>query len=108
VDTLTSSGARIVWLTSPCLEARHGSFGVWNPKRTANLNDVILRFKERLGDRIELVDFNHKVCPTGEFTNEFDGIANARPDGAHLSNEAADHIAKWLADPIVAASNAGQ
>jgi hypothetical protein len=102
VDVLTSRGARVIWLTTPCLEARLGGFGVWSPKRTESLNVVLRRFKEKLGDRIELVDFNAKVCPAGVFTKEFDGFENARPDGAHLSNEAADYIAAWLAEPIVA------
>jgi hypothetical protein len=38
------------------------------------------------------------------FTNQLDWIDDARPDGAHFSDEAADHVAEWLTDPIVAAS----
>jgi len=106
MDLLTSQGARVVWLTSPCLAARGGGMGVWDPARTSQLNEVLRRLAAKRGKEIELIDFNAKICPDDDFTNQLAGMSNIRPDGAHLSNEAADWTAEWLMDAILPSDQA--
>jgi len=101
IDLLTSRGARIVWLTSPCLAERGEETDVWDPRRTRRLNEVLARVEQRHADRLDLVDLNARVCPDGRFTNELDGMKGIRPDGAHLSNQAADWVADWLGPRIL-------
>lgn len=98
---LSSRGARVIWLTTPC----HVSFGTshttGNPRLTANLNNVLRRVESLHGDELELVDFHAKVCPDGRFTNELAGMKQIRPDGTHFSDEAADWLSEWLGDMAV-------
>ena len=101
IDLLTSRGARVVWLTSPCLAERGEGTGVWDPRRTRRLNEVLARVEQRHADRLDLVDLNAQVCPDGTFTNELEGMKGIRPDGAHLSDEAADWVADWLGERIL-------
>jgi lysophospholipase L1-like esterase len=75
--------------------------GVWDPARTSQLNEILRRLAAKRGEEIELIDFNAKICPDDEFTNQLAGMSNIRPDGAHLSNEAADWTAEWLMDAII-------
>ncbi|HIF92508.1 MAG TPA: acyltransferase family protein [Myxococcales bacterium] len=108
LDLLTSRGARVSWLTAPCLATRNGGKGVWDPQRPALLNQVLARLVENQTDRLELLDFNAKVCPDEAFTNQLAGMTGIRPDGAHLSDEAADWTAQWLGDLVVSSERPSQ
>ena len=108
LELLASRGARVVWLTAPCLATRHGGKGVWDPQRPALLNRVLTRLVENQADRLELADFNAKVCPDEAFTNRLAGMTGIRPDGAHLSDEAADWTAQWLGDLVVPSDRSGR
>jgi hypothetical protein len=101
LDLLTSRGARVVWLTAPCLATRYGGQGVWDPLRPALLNRVLARLGESQTHRLELIDLNARLCPGDEFTNELAGMTGIRPDGVHLSDEAANWTARWLGDLVV-------
>jgi hypothetical protein len=96
LDLLTSRGARVVWLTAPCLAARDRGQGVWDPVRPVRFNRILARLSADHEDDLELIDFNEKLCPDGQFTNQLAGMERIRPDGAHLSYEAADWAARWL------------
>jgi hypothetical protein len=106
IDLLSSRGARIVWLTAPCLAARDGGHGVWDPDRVHALNRVLARMASRRSDVVDLVDFGGRICPDGVFTNTLGGMTDIRPDGAHLSDEAADWVASWLGPRVVAHARA--
>ncbi len=106
VDTLLSSGARIVWLTYPCISPDPGAgivlgplgnTAALDPARLAHLNRVLLpELMKRRPGRIELVDIDARVCPGGVFRSEVEGVADARPDGVHFSLPAADRLATLL------------
>jgi hypothetical protein len=95
-------------LTAPCLAAREDGSEVWDPARPAQLNRILRQLEADHGERLELVDFNAKVCPSGEFTNQLAGMDEIRPDGAHLSDEAADWVAEWLARLILASDKSAK
>ena len=50
---------------------------------------------------IVLADYGGYLCPDGEFSDEVDGVSNARPDGFHLSDTAAKRMAERFLGPIV-------
>jgi hypothetical protein len=55
-------------------------------------------------------DLFAQLCPDGEFTEDLYGIEDARPDGAHLSDEASAELARRWLGPLVletAASGGG-
>lgn len=108
LELLTSHGARVVWLTAPCLAVRSGGKGVWDPERTVKLNLILRRLEREHGEELELVDLNYTVCPGGEFTNELAGMDKIRPDGAHFSNEAEDWVAEWLTSHILASNKSAK
>ena len=46
-------------------------------------------------------DLFGQLCPNGEYTDELWGIPDARPDGMHLSDEAAAELARRWLGPLV-------
>jgi peptidoglycan/LPS O-acetylase OafA/YrhL/lysophospholipase L1-like esterase len=104
MDLLSSRGARVIWLTTPCYQKFARGSGVWDPERVRKLNRLLNRLAAQRGDDIEIVDLYGEVCPNGEFTDTLGGVTEARPDGAHFSDAGADWLARWLAPKILAVS----
>jgi hypothetical protein len=49
------------------------------------------------GQGAEPVDYESHLCPNGTYTENVDGVSDARPDGYHLSADAAFAVARqWL------------
>ncbi|MCX7621542.1 MAG: acyltransferase [Acidimicrobiales bacterium] len=97
---LASGGARVVWLTSPCYEMQ--SFA----EDPTHLDTELLpRVQADNAASMTLIDFFGYLCPDGKFTRELFGFADARPDGAHLSEAAADHVAEWLGPQLLAVAH---
>ena len=46
-------------------------------------------------------DLDEQLCPNGEYNDELWGIRDARPDGMHLSDEAAAELARRWLGPLV-------
>lgn len=56
---------------------------------------------------VQVVDFQAHLCPKGRFTTTVDGVANARPDGYHLTPAAARALVdKWLGPLVLQAGGA--
>ncbi len=53
------------------------------------------------------VDYESYLCPRGQFTNTVAGVPNARPDGYHLSSDAAYAVAQQWLGPMVLAQRQG-
>ena len=106
VATLAASGARIVWLTYPCISPDPdasivlgplGKTAALDPARLAHLNHVLLpELARRRPGVVELVDLDARVCPDGAFHDDYEGVQGARPDGVHFSLQAADRLATVL------------
>ncbi|GIU83419.1 MAG: hypothetical protein KatS3mg008_0194 [Acidimicrobiales bacterium] len=97
---LSSKGAVVVWLTSPCMgpifPGQLADNPAHEPARTRHLNERILPKVERRVPSLRLVDLFGHVCPDGEFESELGGIPHARPDGLHFSPAGARWLAEWL------------
>lgn len=101
VDVLSSRGARVVWLTTPCYQKFARGTGVWDPERVHKLNEIIQALAEERDPDAAVLDLFDQVCPGGEFTDTLGGITPARPDGAHFSDAAADWLARWLGPELL-------
>lgn len=101
VDVLSSRGARVVWLTTPCYQEFARGTGVWDPTRVQKLNEILRHRAASRGHDFEIVDLFRHVCPGGTFRDRLGEIPRARPDGAHFSNAGADWIAAWLAPQLL-------
>ncbi|MEZ5145283.1 MAG: acyltransferase family protein [Acidimicrobiales bacterium] len=93
-DLLTSRGAKVLWMNDACyeLEAFSG-----NDPRHANAT-IIPKVAEGREDRVEILDQFADLCPGGQFSRTLFGLPDARPDGIHLSDAAADVYAATVVD----------
>lgn len=106
VDALTSSGAVVLWLTSPRVEMERSvvprpsrSFPASEPARMDRLNELIREVAAERPDEVWVIDVAaHLRAGTG---GEMDPAI--RPDGVHVSEEASGPLAQWLAPAILAA-----
>jgi peptidoglycan/LPS O-acetylase OafA/YrhL len=113
VDVLSSRGARIMLVTSPCFKPR--DLGVdaaadvrLNPQRVDELNDLYWEFARQHADQVVVADLNRLACPEGEYTDvTIDGV-DLREDGVHFTPEGADLVARWLVPEIIAAAREGR
>ena len=95
---MLSSGAQVLWLTTPCRDATFvtpsGLVVTPDDGPLEPINDqVVPQLAMNLANpRFTVLDFDALVCPTGEFTTRVGPITDARPDGLHFTTESAD----WL------------
>ena len=86
-------------LNAPCADWQRYFTGLSNPEqRVSALNT--LAYPSVSG--VTVLDFFNRICPNGQYSDEVEGIPNARTDGFHFTTEAAGValITNWLG-PIV-------
>lgn len=102
-----SGGVPVLWTDSPCAQSDR-----FNPlldpveanRRAGYFNARLIPAVAAIGV-VETLGFNAIMCPDGTFTNTITGTANARPDGFHLSDEAAQAAAEtWLGPALLSAA----
>jgi peptidoglycan/LPS O-acetylase OafA/YrhL len=101
---LTANGARSVWLTAPCAHFPELPDQLSDDEaaaRIAHLDEVLLPELAARRPDVAVVDLAARVCPGGRFTDELGGVAHARPDGVHVSDDAADWLARWLGPQVI-------
>jgi hypothetical protein len=92
VDVLAGGGATVVWLTTPHFTyATDPGHPVNDPARVDRLNELV-RELDRRRPEVEVLDVAPRIEAMGDA---------ARPDGVHLTDEAAAELAPWLAGRIV-------
>jgi len=102
LDTLTSTGARVVVTTEPYNrrgERPDGSlYPEDQPVRADRWNSLV---RSVIGKRpnVTVLDLNKKLGPNGYYTNKVDGI-KMRIDGVHPTPEAVKWLTPWLADAL--------
>lgn len=102
-DALLAHVPLVVWTTSPVI---HPGWGfatpdpAWEPERMAVLNRIIANVAADRPGRVVVVDY-------GTWLNGQPAGMDAafRPDGVHLSPEAARTVADWLGPQVVAVSS---
>jgi hypothetical protein len=97
VDTLSSTGAHVVWMKPPCTAMKPvpGQPVRYPASRIDRLNSAILTKLERArSGRVTLYDLASEICPDGKPLESVDGVGTLRPDGIHLSIEGS----RWYAE----------
>jgi hypothetical protein len=101
-DVLSTGGADIVWLTSPCITEtdRAGTFEgaeVFDPERTRILNEEIIgAVAARRPDAVTVRDLFGLLCPPGGYSGQVGPVEDGRPDGLHFADEAKPWLADWM------------
>lgn len=92
-----SNGASVLVTNAPCGDWSRSFQGVQQPKvRIAALN---VTYNALPG--VTQANLNQRVCPNGQYRDEVEGVANARPDGFHFTDEAATALARNWLGPLV-------
>lgn len=106
VDALSSSGAKVLWLTSPRVEMERSMVPrpatpapSSDPARMARLNELIEEVAAERPDVVRVIDVagHLRASPGGELD------PSVRPDGVHVSEEASGPLAAWLGPELLAA-----
>jgi hypothetical protein len=103
-DVMGSGGAPVLWAVPPCNR--------WKPEwvdpaaaeaRWASI--VTATIPALAASRpVQLVDLLAELCPGGTFAYDLWGMRGVRPDGYHLTDEAAAHLAEHYLAPILLAA----
>ncbi len=107
---VTSTGARMVFLTAPCTDSGEQPDGApWpedNPARLAVYNKLVREVAAEHPLTDSVVDLNAAACPGGKYTSTVDGVVIRRNDGVHFTNAGGQFLAPKIMPPIVAAGRA--
>ncbi len=102
---LTSGGAPLVLLTTPCFEVAQRDLGQFgekeraDPRRVDWLNGVWRRYAATHPTNVRLFDLNAVACPNGKYAESIDGL-KMRTDGQHFSPEGGRVVWESLAPAL--------
>jgi hypothetical protein len=109
-NIVTSAGANIVFLTSPCVSEPLSPDGTpWpedSPARQAAYNDLVRQVAAEYPKTDSVVDLNAVVCPGGKFSPTYKGVTIRTPDGIHFTPPSGPAIAPAIMPKIVASGRA--
>ena len=97
-EVFSENGAMVVYADAPC--ADWDRIRAWDSledaeERVAALNRI---YDGVVAATTRVADLHDRLCPDGRYRDEVEGVAEGRPDGFHLSDDAAFRLAeRWLA-----------
>ena len=98
VDTATSTGALMVFMTSPCFDSGEQNNGLPWPEdseaRLAEYNAMVRQVAAEFPSTVEVDDFGAQLCPGGVYATSLDGVQIRDGDGVHIVPTAA--AGQWL------------
>jgi peptidoglycan/LPS O-acetylase OafA/YrhL len=98
VNRWRDEGRMVLMLNAPCGDWQRYFSEVSNPeRRVAALNTLV--YPSVSG--VTVLDFFDRICPNGQYSDDVEGIPNARTDGFHFTNEAALALANNWLGPLV-------
>ncbi len=104
---VTSSGARMVFLTAPCTnEGEQPDGAPWPEDSSSRLNAYNKLVREVAAEQPQtdsVVDLNKAACPSGKYTDTVNGIVIRKNDGVHFTTAGGASLAPKLMPAIVAA-----
>jgi peptidoglycan/LPS O-acetylase OafA/YrhL len=108
-DIFSAGGAKVVWLTTPCVNRDavwiHSKTDGFSAERTAHFNASILpRVAAARPSITSIVDFFAVACPDGSFTQELGGTKQARADGIHFWEPEARWVVERIAPMVLEAA----
>ena len=88
VQVATSTGALMVFMTSPCFDSGEQNNGLPWPEdsasRLAAYNSMVHQVAAEHPSTVQVFDLDALLCPGGTFTTYFDGIQVRDGDGVHI------------------------
>jgi hypothetical protein len=104
-DRWRASGAQVLLVDTPCGDWERTFQEVQNPElRVQSVNLVY----ERLAN-VARADLFQRVCPNGRYSDEVEGIPDARPDGFHFIPAASTALAtNWLGPLVLETAKRGR
>ncbi len=107
---VTTTGARMVFLTAPCTdEGEQPDGSPWpedDPARLAVYNKLVGEVAKEHATTDSVVNLHADVCPGNKFTSTLDGQVIRKSDGVHFTVAAGQILAPKLMPAIVAAGRA--
>ena len=105
VQVATSTGALLVFMTSPCFDSGEQNNGLPWPEdsasRLAAYNTMVHQVATEHPSTVQVFDLDALLCPGGTFTTYFDGIQIRDGDGVHIVPTPA--AGQWLDNRILPA-----
>jgi hypothetical protein len=109
LPALNPSGDRsVLLLNATCADwNRVNHFQGFGPELSSRVTSLNLDYDQLHSQSdVPIVDLYDHLCPNGQYTDTVDGVPNGRPDGYHLSDEAATALAReWLGPLSLGAVN---
>jgi hypothetical protein len=107
IDVMTELGASIVMTNAVCADFEHHD--PWSSlddagERIGALNRQVYPV---FAPRAEVADLNSRLCPDGEYSSTVEGYEHARPDGFHLTDDAAATLVERWLGPIAVTRGGG-
>jgi peptidoglycan/LPS O-acetylase OafA/YrhL len=107
---VTSTGARMVFFTTPCTDEGEQPNGAPypedDPARVAEYNRLVREVAAAHPKTDSVVDLYGAVCPHHTFTSTVHGVVVRTPDGVHFTPQAGQALAPELMPPIVSVGRA--
>jgi len=109
-DVVTRTGARMVFLTTPCTnEGEQPNGAPWPEDSVQRLKVYNRLVREVAGEHPttdSVVDLFAATCPGGRYAESIRGVQVRRTDGVHFTIVGGQYLAPLIMPPIVAAGNA--
>jgi hypothetical protein len=109
-NLVTSTGANVVFLTSPCANEMTQPDGTAypesNPYRLAIYNNLVREVAAEHPKTDSVIDLGALVCPGGKFKPTYKGVQIRTPDGIHFTELAGVVLGPALMPKILASGRA--
>jgi SGNH domain (fused to AT3 domains) len=107
-DLFTSTGADVVFLTTPCVDETppQPDGQPWpesDPARIAAYNALVRQVATEYPTTDSVVDLNALVCPGGKYTANFQGVTIRTSDGIHFTAQSGVALGRALMPSILSA-----
>ncbi len=109
IDTVGGDRAKVLFLNAACVDwdllgGEYAYYG-YNGEGDRRVQSLRATAEALVSVGATVADFHSHLCPDGEFSQTVDGVHDARPDGYHLSDDAARAVAaKWLGPLVLQAA----
>jgi peptidoglycan/LPS O-acetylase OafA/YrhL len=106
IQTFGTNKTTVVFANAVCVDWQR--LAHWNTiqspdQRVTSINGTYNVLK---ADGLPLLDLAGRICPGGNFSDTVEGVYNARPDGYHLSDQAAlAVVTDWLGPTLIGEKN---
>ncbi len=106
IKVLSSGGAKVLLLTTPCFAPQEQPDGsTWpfdDPARVTRYNQLLRQAAARHPGVASIGDLDAQFCPTGSYSASVNGLVIRTSDGIHISEAGGQYAAGKLASEVIA------